>query len=101
MKTYLIISFFAALCAVFVFSSVFSEANAQKKDTMQPATHLWLQNFENLLFVPVRSVEQCEKLVRQASNLNSSEGLCYLNDELVKRVECTKPLKKGATPSCK
>ena len=97
MKTKIIISFFVALCAVFALS--FS-AHAQKKDKITPATHLWLQNYENLLFVPVRSAEQCAMLVKQAAMINSSQGNCFLNDKLVKSIECTKPLKRNAEPSC-
>ncbi|MEM7651400.1 MAG: hypothetical protein AAF204_04885 [Pseudomonadota bacterium] len=97
MNIKLIIGLFILLCAL---STGLSGAYAQKDDKMAPATHLWLQNFENLLFVPVRTVQQCENFVRQASNLNSSEGLCYLNNELVKRVECKKPLKRNGEPTC-
>ena len=95
MFTKLIIGLFILLCAA---SSVFTPADAAK---ITPATHLWLQNYENLLFVPVRSAEQCTTLTKQAAMINSSQGHCYLNDNLVKKIECTKPLKKSGTPSCK
>jgi len=97
MNTKLIIGLFIFLCAA---SSGFTPAHAQKKAKTTPATHLWLQNYENLLFVPVRSAEQCELFTKQAAMINSSEGHCYLNDRLVKKIECTKPLKKSGQPSC-
>ncbi len=70
------------------------------KDKITPATHMWLQNYENLLFVPVRSLRQCEIMTKQAAMINSSEGHCYLNENLIKKIECTKPLKKSGQPSC-
>ncbi len=97
MNTKLIIGLFILLCAA---SSVFSQAHAQKKDKITPATHLWLQNYENLLFVPVRSLQQCQMLVKQAALINSSQGHCYLNDNLIRKIECKKPLKRNAEPSC-
>ena len=102
MKLKIIIGAFIMMCAFsFQFLNAIPEAHAQKRETTTAATHMWLQNYENLAFVPVTSLEQCETYTRQASNLNSSEGLCYFQEKLVKRIECTKPLKRGETPSCK
>ena len=98
MNSKLIIGLFILLCAA---SSAFTAAHAQKKAKITPATQLWLQNYENLLFVPVRSAEQCEMLVKQAAMINSSNGNCFHNEKLVKSIECTKPLKRNAEPSCK
>jgi len=94
MKPRLIIGFFITLCAVLF---VFSEAKAEKPT---PATHLWVQNYENLLYVPARSLEHCKMLVKQAAMINSSQGLCYMNDKLIKRIECVKPVKKDGKPKC-
>lgn len=95
MKTKIIISVFIALCAVFATLPTHAQKNKE-----QPATHMWLQNYENLLYIPVRSVEQCLIMAKQASNLNSSTALCYMNEKLLREIKCTKPLKKSAEPSC-
>ena len=98
MKTHLIIGFFIALCA---FSLDFSQAQAQKSEKIIPATHMWLQNREIMTFVPVRSLQQCEMLTRQAAELNSSESRCYNGERFLKEIECIKPVKRDSQPSCR
>ena len=97
MRANLIIGLFIILCAL---AFNFTSAQAQKKTKITPATHMWIQNYENLLFVYVRSLEECEMFTRQAAAINSTEGHCYSRDKLIKKIKCTKPVKRDATPSC-
>ncbi len=97
MKTKLIISFFIALCA---FSSALPNAHAQKKKET-PATHMWVKTgLSTLVFVSVRSLEQCEMLTQQAARLNSAESACFNNREFLKEISCTKPVKRNQQANC-
>jgi hypothetical protein len=99
MKSTLIISLFIATCAVFTF---ISPTHAQKKQDIIPATHMWLKTGqESMSFVPVRSQQQCEMMIRQAATLNSSEGSCFNAEKFLKSLSCTKPVKNDTTPKCK
>ncbi|MCB1720494.1 MAG: hypothetical protein H6860_02410 [Rhodospirillales bacterium] len=95
MQLKIIIGLFLLSCAL-IYN--FSPAQAQKKAT--PATHMWVQNYQNLLFVYVRSLEECEMFTRQAAAINSTEGHCYNGEKLLKKIHCTKPVKRDTTPSC-
>ncbi|MCB9982713.1 MAG: hypothetical protein H6861_03425 [Rhodospirillales bacterium] len=96
MPAKIIIGFFILLCALFY---NFSPAQAQKKSTT-PATHMWVQNYQNLLFVYVRSLEECEMFTRQAAAINSTEGHCYNGERLLKKIHCTKPVKRDEAAKC-
>ena len=97
MIKYYIFALFIAVAMVFV-SVPFADA---KKDTESNAvTHMWLRAGTTMVFAPVGSLQQCEMYVKQAASLNSSEANCYMGQQLVKTINCTKPLKRGETPSC-
>ena len=97
MKTFLIISFFTALCVVFVTYP----ADAQKKQEFTPATHMWTKTGLSILtFVPVRSLEQCEMLTRQGALLNSLESACFNGKEHLKTIACTKPVRENREATC-
>ncbi|HOO81493.1 MAG TPA: hypothetical protein PK513_03205 [Alphaproteobacteria bacterium] len=96
MQLKIIIGAFILLCAL-IYN--FSPAQAQKKN-YTPATHMWVQNYQNLLFVRVNSLEECEMFTAQAAAINSTEGHCYNGERLLKKIHCTKPVKRDGTPNC-
>jgi len=93
-----IIGFFAFTCMV---SINMSAAHAQKdKSNDIPATHMWLRAGDNMVFVPTKSLKQCEIYTRQAAALNSSETNCYHQETLIKAIKCIKPTQKNKSPRC-
>ena len=95
MKTHLIIAALIGMCALFCLNS---DAYAQKNKNVA-ATHMWIQNYENLIFVPVGSLEQCKMMTKQAARFNSSEGHCYSGPKLIKEITCMKS-RSGGDASC-
>jgi hypothetical protein len=97
MKLNLTIRFFLLLCAVFLNSApVYAQA---AKET--PATHMWIRTSVNsVIYVPVRSLEQCILLTQQAAAINSSESNCYNGDRFLKTTNCQKATKKDGGASC-
>lgn len=87
------------LFALFSLVSAASPVRAQDNGLI-PATHMWAMTGNALVFVPARSLEQCIMLVQQASNINSSTGECYNDNQFLKKIRCTKPFKKGAKAAC-
>lgn len=97
MKLNLSISFFLWLCAIFLDSTlVYAQA---AKET--PATHMWIRTSVNsVIYVPVRSLEQCILLTQQAAAINSSESNCYNGDRFLKTTNCQKATKNNSAASC-
>ncbi|MCC6598741.1 MAG: hypothetical protein IT559_08130 [Alphaproteobacteria bacterium] len=78
-----------------------SGAFAQKKEeTLTPATHMWVLTGDALVYVPVRSLEQCIILTRQAAHINSSTANCYNNEKYLRKIRCTKSTKKDRDADC-
>lgn len=97
MPAKIIIGLFILSCAL-IYN--FSPAQAQKKASFTPATHMWMQSYNDAIFVRVSSLEECELLTAQAAALNSAESHCYNKDLLLKKIHCTKPLKRDETAKC-
>ena len=97
MKPLLIIGFFTLLCVSFLGTM---QAYAQKaKET--PATHMWIRTSVNsVIYIPLRSLEQCIILTKQAAAINSSESNCYNGDKWLKKITCQKALKNDGEASC-
>jgi hypothetical protein len=97
MKRNLSISFFLWLGAIFLNSApVYAQA---AKET--PATHMWIRTSVNsVIYIPVRSLEQCILLTQQAAAINSSESNCYNGDRFLKTTNCQKGLKNNAVATC-
>ena len=97
MKTKWIIGLCAMLCGL---SYTAPDVHA-KKGTATHATHMWIQTTrETIVYVPVRTVEQCEMLTKQAATLNSAQSKCFSGEALVKELTCTKSTHSGRAPSC-
>lgn len=86
------------LAALFFFHGALS-ARAEN-DGLTPATHMWVMTGNALIFVPARTLGQCVMLVQQASSINSSTGECYNDGQLLKKIRCTKSVKKGTEARC-
>ncbi|MCD8497425.1 MAG: hypothetical protein LRZ85_04690 [Alphaproteobacteria bacterium] len=94
MKSSLIITCFALAAMVF---SYISYAHAQNTE---PASHVWVYSNTATVYVPAATKEGCKLLVMQASMLNSSTGHCYLKDQFLEEIKCSKSLQLGGTPTC-
>ena len=76
------------------------ETRAQVTET--PSTHMWIRTGVNsVIFIAVSSLEKCIMLTKQASNINSSDALCYSGNILLAKIDCEKSTKRGAEPNCK
>lgn len=75
-------------------------AQAKKEDTI-PATHMWIESYETMIFVYASSVEQCEMLTKQAAYLNSAQSVCFNKEKLLKEINCQKSTSKGREPTCR
>jgi hypothetical protein len=74
---------------------------ASTQQQITPATHMWVRTgLNSVVYVPVRSVEQCIMLTQQAAYINSAESICFNANALVRRVNCQKSVKKDGAPSC-
>ena len=97
MKTRTIIVFFMLLCGIL---SETGAARAQAQIT--PATHMWIRTgINSVVYVPVRSAEQCAMLTAQAATINSSDSMCYNGNILVRKLNCQKSTKKDGAPECR
>jgi hypothetical protein len=91
----LIITLFAAAAIIFSASSTL-----RAQEEQEPATHLWLYANTATVYVPASTKKGCEILVQQASLLNSSTGHCYLKEQFIEEIKCSKSLQAGGTPTC-
>lgn len=93
----LIITFFGL--AILLFSAP-HQAGAQIGEDVEPASHLWLLSANSTVYVPASTKKGCETLVQQAAVLSSSTGHCYLKDQFIEEIKCSKNLQVGGAPTC-
>lgn len=87
MKTKLIIGLFVLVCGI---SYGFTHAYAKKDESKEPASHMWIRTGNAVVYVPLKWLQDCEMLTKQAAAINSSEAHCYYGPNLLKKVTCQK-----------